>query len=94
MEEVISSEYRIKAISSLSSRIQEKLDAYLVEMRIQYPETQFTSVDIHDLLNTLTRLQVCFTIMLAIFISSNLSGFYLANTILSIIYLLSTISYD
>ncbi|KHN76670.1 Dystonin [Toxocara canis] len=62
-EEVSASETRLKGVSSLAARIQSELDGYIVEMRVQYPDAQIPSADAHELINTLTRLQADYELL-------------------------------
>uniref|UniRef100_A0A915B3J8 Microtubule-actin cross-linking factor 1 n=1 Tax=Parascaris univalens TaxID=6257 RepID=A0A915B3J8_PARUN len=62
-DEVSANETRLKGISSLAAHIQSELDAYVVEMRVQYPDAQIPSTDAHELSSTLTRLQTDYELL-------------------------------
>uniref|UniRef100_A0A915Q3J6 Uncharacterized protein n=1 Tax=Setaria digitata TaxID=48799 RepID=A0A915Q3J6_9BILA len=64
LEEVLAAKERLKGISTLSTRIQSEIDNYVVEMRLQYPNTQFPSIDAHELTGTISRLQTDYDILL------------------------------
>lgn len=58
VDEVIAAEARVKNISTLANRIQTEIDGYVVEMRLQYPNAQFPSIDAHELISTISSVQV------------------------------------
>lgn len=58
LDEVVAAKERLKGICTLSTRIQSEIDGYVVEMRLQYPNAQFPSIDAHELTGTIYRLQV------------------------------------
>ncbi|VDK29640.1 unnamed protein product [Gongylonema pulchrum] len=64
MDEVVAAEARLKSITALSARIQSEIDGYVVEMRMQYPNAQFPSIDAHELTATISRLQTDYEILL------------------------------
>lgn len=67
MDETIGAKERLKSICMLSTRIQSEIDAYVVEMRVQYPTAQFPSIDAHELTGTICRLQVNLVHLLVFF---------------------------
>uniref|UniRef100_A0A0R3RSE7 GAR domain-containing protein n=1 Tax=Elaeophora elaphi TaxID=1147741 RepID=A0A0R3RSE7_9BILA len=64
LDEVIAAKERLKGICTLSTRIQSEIDGYVVEMRLQYPNAQFPSIDAHELTGTICRLQADYDVLL------------------------------
>ncbi|VBB27153.1 unnamed protein product [Acanthocheilonema viteae] len=63
LDEVMSAKERLKNICTLSTRIQSEIDGYVIEMRSQYPNAQFPSIDAHELTGTICRLQADYDIL-------------------------------
>ncbi|KAK6106184.1 Spectrin repeat family protein [Brugia pahangi] len=64
LDEVVAAKEHLKDISTLSTRIQSEIDGYVTEMRSQYPSAQFPSIDTHELMGAISRLQTDYDILL------------------------------
>uniref|UniRef100_A0AAF5PYW1 GAR domain-containing protein n=2 Tax=Wuchereria bancrofti TaxID=6293 RepID=A0AAF5PYW1_WUCBA len=64
LDEVVAAKEHLKDICTLSTRIQSEIDGYVIEMRLQYPSAQFPSIDTHELMGAISRLQADYDILL------------------------------